>query len=1147
MKAKRYLIAAVLLLICLFSISTVAYAADIAQEKKIVYVVLDDSGSMDSRVRWSHANYAVQVLGGLLNPDDTMKLYYLNAAGSPTVVDLSSQNIQSSLNKIANRSDPSGGTPFSTVNKAFNAISRETSQEGCSYWLVVITDGLFENGSMKASAVRNEFINYVNQGIGNGKQPLQMIFCTIGNESESRIRIDYDSSTRIQLNEKGIYCYHGGEDKIIDVMEEIADRISGRSRFTGVDLKQKDKRTVQVKSDIPLFNFVVFAQGNNAKLQSAAYENGGGLSISRQAVVQSPRSQFGDVLSAGVFTVDAGNDRIRAGTYTLSFDGSVDVDDVVVLFEPAVDVRISGPSADNLHVGETYSASAEIYEYGTQNLISLKQLPEGSKLTLKAENGSKLEQDSGSAPKITLSQLENSKVKVTATLQIPGYRDIVKTFSFDPVPEPVVKAAVDDNKKNDLLNRVLTVTTEELKREEKYIDFQISATGLSLKTAADLEELGLEIETSISHRIEYRANGVLRLYPQYTEKMKLGDYNVKLYTKNRKKLLETCTVKVIESTFAVEVSPKNGRKIKEAEFREKAQTFTFTLYVDGKKADASQYAALQFTELYAGNPVTAVLEDGKWTVTAGYQQGMKLGTYNVYASLNGARLKDKNDSGKDAAAVLTLEASKYEVSVEPAEITKKQSELETARDLTFRIKLEEDGKKIAAEKVQIDWGTFPSGSAARDPEKENELIVTLGGDITVPAGDYPITVSYTSACGTRGEAVMTMHVLASEYLITLDPDRQMIFNTVADLQQNADAFRFDITVDGRALTAAEMQKVTSVQVSPQDTATTVQTEGSGYRVLPKAGDGWQPTGKEVSYKISCTAGNQTKEALFRYHYVNYEVKCEGGSGADIITTELKENQQSLFFRVYGDGKQLSGAEVKGNYTCAVSPNYARHVDVDVTVENDGTIVVTPTDHSWKLLYLFKRIFIPAGEMEITVSFKTGADSGVMDVYRGGIIELILPYLILATIIFLIVGYVIKKRFYGKSYLYYQECYVQGSRIKNQYPEMPEWSSKKLKNGLQLIIPYVASKKRVQGLQVRGGSSGSKANRQRGIEFRVGSNDVMYQIIEETEVSRSVYVRNPGADGFPKLQKGWHWLGDGQVLAVLQDDMVTVFKYHSEYQ
>ncbi len=1048
-------------LICLMLLSLVLCSTALAattQQKKIVYVVLDDSGTMQGD-KWSSANYAVQVLAGLMNEGDEMRLYYLNE-DNPQMVDLSAAGIANSLGSIS-RASAGGGTPFETVSKAQQAINARKVEEGAKYWLFVISDGDYNSGVKDINEVRKKFLKYVDEGIGNQHYPLEMVFCTIGGGAK---RIDTNSKVAAELTEKGIYCYHAElERDIVARMGEIADRISGRSRLQGNDLKKIDGTTIEVKSDIPLFNFIVLSQNSSAKLTSVVCSGGTSLQVSRTAPIKGPTPTFSKAMTANVFTVDAGKGHIPPGTYTLTFDKNVELKDIAVLCEPALQVVLYTDDPAKVTEGGSLQVSAKILEYGTQNVYQLSQLPKGSEFELQVNNGKNNVKKTGEQPQINISSVEDADVIITGTLKIPGFPDIVTREQFTPIPIPDVMASIVGNK-------TLNATVEQLKNKEKYMDFQVTLNGKTNISKQELQAQGLSVKTDLAdYELECRDKGILRFYPKYTNGMKMGSYFVELYAPDGRKL-DAGTVVVSPSTYDIQAE-KTPIKVKEAAFAANNQEFRFTLLVDGKPADVSKYPGMAvFSELTPGNPLVVSADKGKWAVEACYVSGMKPGSYPIMVSVNGQPVQQ--------AAELILEASEYKIEAGKKEFTFRQSELAKvkAKDFSFKVTLREDGKAIAADQVQVEGWPAAWVQKTVDARKNTEMTVTLTGDLSVDPKDHVITLRYVNSSGQVIEEYVTVHVLPSDFTIELTPEnKQLIFNDPQEFRDNAETFRFKIQVDGRDLTATELNAVTRLDTaSVAGTSTTCNPDGSGYVVHPRVDASWQPGQNRIDYVIACIAGEgdpneARKELRFTYHYIVYTVECFAGDGISMKTTDLIQNQQSMHFRILADNVQLGQDMVENNFRITIPSNFAKYVKMDAQVQPNGDIVVTPMHAtSPGVLAAFRQVFIPEGNMQVTLSFKKASDTATVELLHSPWYEEWWMHIAAFVTISYILLQVFKKRFYAGSAVEFAEATynrengklvftMQPIDTREKFYRLPlvGWAKMKLDNGhpIRATAPY----------------------------------------------------------------------------------------------
>ena len=257
----------------------ISVSAESLYIRKIVSVVYDDSGSMEGS-KWAYANYAMQSFCGMLNAEDQLYITYMCHSQlwhnyDPKKIDLSAGGIQHSVDSIRNHND-SGSTPYTAVEIAYNKLkSVKDSNPNTQYWLVVITDGAFDETNTMSNNKRKNFLNanfkkYTESVMPNGTNP-QVTFLGIG-----------DIVSPNEDHSKGIYTYSASNgNSIIKAMSDMADRISGRTRLEKKAVKKIDDKTLQVSSSIPLLNIAVFAQGSQAKVTKAVYGNEIDIPISR--------------------------------------------------------------------------------------------------------------------------------------------------------------------------------------------------------------------------------------------------------------------------------------------------------------------------------------------------------------------------------------------------------------------------------------------------------------------------------------------------------------------------------------------------------------------------------------------------------------------------------------------------------------------------------------------------------------------------------------------------------------------------------------------------------------------------------------------------------------------------------------------------
>lgn len=407
--------------------------------RKIVSVVYDDSGSMSGN-KWAFANYAMQSFCGMMNSEDKLFITYMSDTQTtsnydPFTADLSSAGIQNSVDSIRNHTN-SGSTPYDSIQIAMEKLQATGDDNpNTQYWLVIITDGVFDNMSGMSEAQAKNMLNsdlsrFVNLSMPNGTKP-QVTFLSIGNQVVSP-----DENAN-----QGIFTYHAETaSDIIDTMSTMADKISGRTRLNKSDISQINTSTIRIESSIPLLNIVLFFQNSDATVVKTIVNNEQVVDVSRDIHVSYPGYSN---LQGGINVIGDSNRAMASGTYEIIFDRAVSLDDFVVLFEPALEIRmqiyINGrelldySELSNLQEGDDLTVSCKIYEMGTDNEISSALLPPDTSYHISITEDGNVKASSED-PSMTIDKytLGNVETELFASVGIPGFIPIVVNLSFFP-------------------------------------------------------------------------------------------------------------------------------------------------------------------------------------------------------------------------------------------------------------------------------------------------------------------------------------------------------------------------------------------------------------------------------------------------------------------------------------------------------------------------------------------------------------------------------------------------------------------------------------------------------------------------------------------------------------------------------------------
>lgn len=308
-------------------------AEDVSYNKKIVAVVYDDSGSMDTSRRVDYAKYAMQVLMATLDSRDVLRVFPLN--NSAFDVDLTNPDrnavIKSNLNKLGS----SGGTDPAAITSAVNwlatnhGLNKNSTVEGKEFKLIIITDGEFNGGNSGSKTVGDRISGYMG---------LQTSFLGIS-LSNSKYMVDELASQNSSV--KGYYATNATE--IVSQMQLITNMTTGRYKMSnGITYDVNDRRIVYV--DLNDYNFSiislgVLAQSNGASVALKSVDYSIPLIQARACNLSS--SNVGLYGYSAMLSCQSENTHqyLYKDKVTLTFESAPT--DVLILLEPAIKLTSS--------------------------------------------------------------------------------------------------------------------------------------------------------------------------------------------------------------------------------------------------------------------------------------------------------------------------------------------------------------------------------------------------------------------------------------------------------------------------------------------------------------------------------------------------------------------------------------------------------------------------------------------------------------------------------------------------------------------------------------------------------------------------------------------------------------------------------------
>lgn len=509
-------------LMCLFQFALPTYAESV-RNKKIVSIVYDDSGSMhlNEQLKWAYANYAMQAFAGMLNKEDILMINYMSSVqqGNNTPVTIDTSNRENSVNMIRTHTT-SGDTPFAAIDAAHkNLKSYHDNNSNTQYWLVVMTDGEFN--STELSKVENKLNNIADDQMPNGSSP-QIIYLSMCDTQNSFTPKDnLKSNIRVKRADEA--------KDIAATISDISDEISGRYSVANSEIKLVNDTTIEVSSKIPLVNIGVLTQFSEAQVIDVKVDNGTNITIESNVGIRYPEAadrKTDTSLTGNVALIGNGNTNIPAGTYTITFSTPIKKENVDIMFEPAIELRLILTSdgkeikdVSKIQTGTELCATAELYEMGTDNKIDLKLLPNGIVQSIQhTEDGNLINEISGNVMENII--VGDKKTIISANFELPGYFNLKQAYEIEPINIIITGITAElqndgiGNRDGDDPNVIYVTELKENKTGIKYTLY-IDNVAIDKETAQMvLPKFKAGIETDLKNvKVDIQDDGTFLVYP----------------------------------------------------------------------------------------------------------------------------------------------------------------------------------------------------------------------------------------------------------------------------------------------------------------------------------------------------------------------------------------------------------------------------------------------------------------------------------------------------------------------------------------------------------------------------------------------------------------------------------------------------------
>jgi len=425
---KKRIVSIILILCMLTTVVNVQqnklYASE-GEIGRIINVVYDDSGSMvkdngEYILRWSQAKYAVEVFAAMMGSSDIMNVFPMSLEGGLGLMLKGTDADRVSM--IHNMNARYSDTPFTTVNAAAqNLMDTSTNKEK---WLVIITDGAFDDGATSVDTVYNKIDECNEKGI-------KVIYLAIG-----------EGAANLNGNNKGFYAdkAEDGHD-VLDKVMKMANQI-----FTHMVVPEKrisiSGNVSTLDIDIPIEKIMVFAQGDNVSINGLKH-NGKEIKPSEVKNVKYsdvkpenyPDAIIDTSLKGVVATYEAESSPFESGKFVVDISGAQNVQ---YYYSPGVKVN-----CDLLLNGSPVTQEEELYagDYEIEmnfidpmnGKIVTSDLLAGAMFSLGVENNGSNQLVDGTKGKVSLVEGE---VILNAEAYLPDEITLTSEKKYNVLPKP---------------------------------------------------------------------------------------------------------------------------------------------------------------------------------------------------------------------------------------------------------------------------------------------------------------------------------------------------------------------------------------------------------------------------------------------------------------------------------------------------------------------------------------------------------------------------------------------------------------------------------------------------------------------------------------------------------------------------------------
>lgn len=482
---------------------------------RIINVVFDDSGSMietrgEKVDTWCQAKYSMEVFAAMLGENDVMNIYVMSDydkgknASLPRLTLVGTDGAAENVAKVHDMVTNAGNTPFNSVRKAYSDIEVAIADEK---WLVVLTDGEFQN------------VDDVDAYFAGKAADVKVMFLGMGEAAES-IRAYGDIYFEKAENNK----------QILEKLTDISTRIFNSDKLE-VDVNSKE-----ISFDIPMDELVVFAQGDNVKINGLKSSDGNVINSTsvpvsvRYSEVATSNTNYKD------FKIDTGlvgsivtfKGDFDAGKYMVDV---ADAETIEVYYKPNVEIMAylideegqEVVSTEGIEVGEYTLKFGFVRAGTTEKVVESKLLGDVDYTAYMTYNGHTEDKEYLPGDKVTL---EEGEYTIDVTANYLKYNTLSTQLNFGVYRNKELVLTIEGNPEYELdregfLNADEAITVKATLEGTDFTAEQWSNVGLLEieQSGSKDDRVGFTVEKS-------EAPGVYNIYPYLIDgETEIGDYD----------------------------------------------------------------------------------------------------------------------------------------------------------------------------------------------------------------------------------------------------------------------------------------------------------------------------------------------------------------------------------------------------------------------------------------------------------------------------------------------------------------------------------------------------------------------------------------------------------------------------------------------